>query len=204
MGSIFLKSTTTLLLIFSTLSIATAFILDTDGEPLFNSRKYYILPQSLGFGGGLTRTTKNTDLPCPYYVTRDKDETSNGMPLIISSPFRMLQIPLSSPVYIAFEQMITVCIQSMGWRLIPDDSTGRSYVGTGASGFDLTQRFTIEHAGSEFENNVYKIRYIGESGEGRDVGFFKEDGLLGITDDIPLTVMFKKAFNVLEETTSRM
>ncbi|XP_010693990.2 trypsin inhibitor BvTI [Beta vulgaris subsp. vulgaris] len=209
MASIFLKSTITLLLIFSALSVATAFVLDTDGEPLFNqvnNSRYYILPQTIGIGGGLTRTTKNPELPCPYYITRDNDETSSGMPLYISSPLRILFIPLSSPVHISFEEMTTICIQeSMGWRVISDDSTGRLYVSTGAG--RGPGRFTIEQAESESSNNVYKIRYIGaldsEAGAG-DLGFFKEDGLLGITDDIPLTVVFKKAFDVPEETTTSM
>lgn len=85
------STTTIILLILSTLSIIAkadrGFVLDTDGEPVFNNGgPYYMIPQNIGFGGGLTRTTKDDYTPCPYYVTRDSDETSNGMPVTISSP----------------------------------------------------------------------------------------------------------------------
>ncbi|XP_057543426.1 kunitz trypsin inhibitor 4-like [Amaranthus tricolor] len=200
MASIFLKSSTTILFIFSTLSIAAAaggFVLDSDGEPLFNGRQYYMIPQTIGIGGGLTRTTKDDYTPCPYYVTRDKDETSNGMPLTISSPLKILYLPESSSVSIAFQEMITVCIQSMGWGVVPDDSAGKLYVATG--GDNVNWKFLIKQAEEESRNNVYNIRiYNEQSSKDSNVGFFEDDGLLGVTDDIPLKVMFKKAFDVIE------
>ena len=198
MASIFLKSTTTILFIFSVLFIVTeALVLDSDGEPVFNGGQYYMIPQNIGFGGGLTRTTKDDYTPCPYYVTRDKDETSNGMPLTISSPLKILYLPESSSVSIAFQEMITVCIQSMGWGVVPDDLAGKLYVTTG--GDNVNWKFLIKQAEGESRNNVYNIRiYNEQSSKDSNVGFFEDDGLLGVTDDIPLKVMFKKAFDVIE------
>ena len=201
MASLFLKSTITILLIFLTLSIIAKadrrFVLDSDGKPVFNGGRYYMIPQTIGIGGGLTRTTKDNYTPCPYYVTRDSDETSNGMPLTISSPLKILYLPESSSVSIAFQEMITVCIQSMGWGVVPDDLAGKLYVTTG--GDNVNWKFLIKKAEGESRNNVYNIRiYNEQSSKDSNVGFFEDDGLLGVTDDIPLKVMFKKAFDVIE------
>ncbi|XP_010693985.2 factor Xa inhibitor BuXI [Beta vulgaris subsp. vulgaris] len=196
MASIFLKSTTTLILIFSAFCIATAIILDTDGDALRNGGQYYILPQSIGFGGGLTLKSKSGYSPCPLYITRENDETSPGIPVTIASPARIAIITSSLPISIVFNDIPNICMQPLGWQVIPDGTTGQSYVATGGSGipFNPTETFSIEQIG---DNNVYKISNKAGSGEARDVGFFEKDGLLGITNDIPLPIVFRKAFDVL-------
>ncbi|XP_057250119.1 uncharacterized protein LOC130591198 [Beta vulgaris subsp. vulgaris] len=83
--------------------------------------------------------------------------------------------------------------EPLGWQVVADEKTGQSYVATGGNGFGFnpTESFNIQQI--EGNNNVYKIRFAGES----DVGFFEKDGLLGITNEIPLPVVFQKAFDVL-------
>ncbi|KMT13681.1 hypothetical protein BVRB_4g080640 [Beta vulgaris subsp. vulgaris] len=195
MASIFLKSTTTaLLLIFSTLCIATAVVIqDTDGDALRNGGQYYIIPVSAGFQGGLTLKSKADNSPCPLYITRDKVETSRGIPVTIASPYRIAIITSSIPIGIVFTNTPNVCMQPLGWQVVADEKTGQSYVATGGNGFGFnpTESFDIQQI--EGNNNVYKIRFAGES----EVGFFEKDGLLGITNEIPLPVVFQKAFDVL-------
>ncbi|XP_048496414.1 kunitz-type trypsin inhibitor alpha chain-like [Beta vulgaris subsp. vulgaris] len=195
MASNFLKSTTTVLLLISALSIATAFILDIDGDPLYNGGQYYIIPQSLGFGAGLTLKSKADSLPCPFYIGRENDETSYGMPVTIASPFKIRNIIPSLLISIVFkgDDNPNICMQPLEWQVIADASTGKSYIATGGSGgaFNPTTTFSIEQIGINI--NMYKIRNAGVS----DVGFFEKDGLLGLTDDIPLHVVFRKAFDVL-------
>ncbi|KMS98697.1 hypothetical protein BVRB_3g069460 [Beta vulgaris subsp. vulgaris] len=195
MASIFLKSTTTLILIFSALCIATAVILDTDGDALRNGGQYYIIPRSLGFGGGLTLNSKAGNTPCPLYITRENDETSPGIAVTIASPARIGIITSSLPISIVFNDIPNICMQPLWWQVIPDGTTGQSYVATGGSGipFNPTETFSIE----PIEGNIYKIRNGVGSDQARDVGFFENDGLLGITNDIPLPVVFRKAFDVL-------
>ncbi|CAO2827754.1 unnamed protein product [Amaranthus hypochondriacus] len=184
----FLKSITALLLFFCALSIATAFVLDTDGEPLVNGGRYYIVPQSIGVGGGLTRTLVTKITPCFYHITRDKDETSPGIPVRISSPFEITVINPGLPISIAFDdRIIDFCMRSMIWRVFADKTTGQSFVVTGGS--VSRPSFTIEET-QEDTNYVYKIKSIVEQ---KDVGIFEKDGLLGITNEIPLPVLFKKA-----------
>ncbi|XP_057543424.1 kunitz-type trypsin inhibitor-like 2 protein [Amaranthus tricolor] len=183
----FFKYVITLLLFFSVLSIATAVILDTDGEPLVNGGRYFIVPQSIGIGGGLTRTLVTKITPCFYHITRDKNETFPGILVKISSPFEITVINPGLPIRITFDdRIIDFCMRSMTWRVFADKTTGQSYVVTGGS---VSQpSFTIEE--TQEDTNVYKIKSILDQ---KDVGFFEKDGLLGITNEIPLPVLFKKA-----------
>ncbi|XP_010693620.2 kunitz-type trypsin inhibitor alpha chain [Beta vulgaris subsp. vulgaris] len=199
MASIFLKQTITLLLIFSALSISIASILDTDGEPLVNGGQYYIIPQSAGImGRGLTLISKPDASPCPLHITRDKDETSLGIPVTITSPFKVEFITDSVPINIVFKDTPNICVQSLAWQMIPDETTGQFYVATGGSGFLPTESFMVVKIG---DKNVYKMRYIGEFDETLYIGIFKKDGLLGSTNEIPLPVVFKKtSFDVLRMT----
>ncbi|KMS98700.1 hypothetical protein BVRB_3g069490 [Beta vulgaris subsp. vulgaris] len=160
--------------------------------------QYYIIPQSLGFGGGLTLKSKAGTSPCPLYIGRENDETSPGIPVRISSPFMIATITPSLPINLVFKDTPSICMQPLGWQVIPDGTTGQSYVATGGSSipFNPTETFGIEQIG---DNNVYKISNRGTFGEARYVGFFEKDGLLGITNDIPLPVVFRKAFDVLSK-----
>ncbi|KMS98968.1 hypothetical protein BVRB_3g067080 [Beta vulgaris subsp. vulgaris] len=163
MASIFLKQTIslislTLLLIFSALSISTAFVLDTDGEPLVNGGQYYIIPQSAGImGRGLTLISKPDASPCPLHITRDKDETSLGIPATITSPFKVEFITDSVPINIVFKDTPNICVQSLAWQMIPDETTGQFYVATGGSGFLPTESFMVVKIG---DKNVYKMRIL--------------------------------------------
>ncbi|CAO2832855.1 unnamed protein product [Amaranthus hypochondriacus] len=170
------------MILFSTLLISgnNAQIKDTDGDPLINGGNYFIIPKGISVNGGLTITS-----PCPYYITRSKDETFPGIPVTISSPSNIPFIYEGLPISIRFDFIkIDTCMQSLKWQVIADESTGKSYVRTGATHLTWPDFYILGYAS-------YKIRHNNKTHEG-EIGFFKKDGLLGIHTDTPLTVLFKK------------
>ncbi|CAO2832854.1 unnamed protein product [Amaranthus hypochondriacus] len=172
------------MILFSALLISgnNAQITDTDGDLLRNGGKYFILPRDINVNGGLTIAS-----PCPYYITRSKYEIHPGIPVTISSPFKIGVIPPGLPISISFDFIIIdTCMQSLTWQVIADESTGKSYVRTGGSG--LSANFSIFGSGA---GGSYKIIY--NKADGGEVGFFEKDGLLGINTESSVPVVFKKA-----------
>ncbi|CAO2832856.1 unnamed protein product [Amaranthus hypochondriacus] len=173
------------MILFSALLISgnNAQITDTDGDLLRNGGKYFIRPQGISVNGGLTITS-----PCPYYITRSKDETFPGIPVTISTPFKIPFIHPGFPVSIRFDVIIIdTCMQSLKWQVVTEESTGKSYVRTGGS--DLSPDFSIWGSGAA--GGSYKINYNNAAGE--EVGFFEKDGLLGVNTGTPLSVVFIKS-----------
>jgi len=188
----------------STTSVTADVAIDTDGELLRASFRYYILPLRRGFGGGLALSSKNGSFSCPLYVGQEGNELSPGLPARFH-PINSKQEPisLSTDLNIDF-RAFTVCIQSTAWRLTPDEPTGRLYVATGGVIGEpevVSDWFKIEKVEVVGIDGVYKIVYCPSVYEGGhevvcgDLGvFIKKDGrrLLGIHDK-PLLVRFKKA-----------
>lgn len=140
------------MILFSALSIGgNAQITDTDGDPLINGGKYVILPKGISVNGGLTITS-----PCPYYITRSKDETFPGIPVTISSPFKIPFILPGLPISISFDYIIIdTCMKSFKWQVITDEKTSKSYVRTSGTGWSTD--FSV------FEDQIkagsYRIKY---------------------------------------------
>ncbi|XP_021741083.1 kunitz trypsin inhibitor 2-like [Chenopodium quinoa] len=188
----------------STTAVKTTPILDINGRPLETGSNYYILPVIRGRGGGLTISPKNATESCPLYVAQENHEVSNGLPLkLYTTNPNEKRIPLGSDVNIVFDAASS-CVQSTGWTLAFDEATGKQHVGTGGTignpGVDtLSNWFRILKGGNGKYD--YKISYcpgvcIFCTVMCGDVGvFIGEDGtrFLGLTDDRPLLVRFKKA-----------
>ncbi|XP_021723110.1 trypsin inhibitor BvTI-like [Chenopodium quinoa] len=173
----------TILVCLSTLPTLTAVVLDTNGETVRNSGgSYYVVPYD--GSGGLVLTKRVGSSPCPLYITRKPN--SLGVPVRISSPLRILDILESTRVSIAFVTNVTTC-GGLDWRVT---TGGQSYVNTAD---DFNYSFAIEVDGKK--KNTYKIRTFCTSLEENcgDLGIIKENGLLGVTNDKPLIVQFKKA-----------
>ncbi|KNA22880.1 hypothetical protein SOVF_029880 [Spinacia oleracea] len=205
-------SATTFFLLFFLLPCGNAgaagnAVLDTNGRPLRARSRYYIVPVAHGQGGGLTMLSKNTTSFCPLYVVQ---EMYPGLPVwFLPNNPRQRLVTLSSDLNILFNA-ISNCLQSVGWQLTVDHTTGRKYVATGgaignpgeetvSSWFNIEKVRTIGRRGNE-SGNHYKIVFCPNVCEFcmvmcGDVGVFvQEDGtrLLALTDR-PLHVMFKKA-----------
>ncbi|XP_021748596.1 trypsin inhibitor BvTI-like [Chenopodium quinoa] len=178
----------TILVCLSPLPTLTAVVLDTNGETVRNSGgSYYVVPYD--GSGGLSQTKRVGSSPCPLYITRQAN--SLGVPVRISSPLRIIDILESTRVSITFVTDVTTC-EGLGWQVT---TGGQSYVTT--DGDDFNYSFAIEVAGKK--KNTYKIRTLCTSLEGGvekncgDLGIIKENGLLGVTNEKPLIVQFKKA-----------
>ncbi|KAK4371259.1 hypothetical protein RND71_010734 [Anisodus tanguticus] len=196
----------------SPIPITTTPVLDIDGNELQIGLKYTILPtqngSSTGGGGGLALAPKNR--PCPFYVTQENLESSNGLPARFMPVDNKQQvIKLSTDVNIVFFAA-TICVQSTAWKVGgTDEITGRRYVMsggmTGRPGLEtISNWFRIERYGngSGINNNVfYKIVFCpGVCSNCKvvcaNVGVFNENGKrwLGLNDE-PLAVRFKKVLN---------
>ncbi|KAL1339226.1 hypothetical protein AAHE18_U019700 [Arachis hypogaea] len=69
-------------------SLATAELVDTDGNLIENGGSYYILPVFRGNGGGIGQTATGNET-CPLTVVQQHSEVDNGLPIIISSPLKI-------------------------------------------------------------------------------------------------------------------
>ncbi|KAL2903854.1 Trypsin inhibitor BvTI [Bienertia sinuspersici] len=179
----------TLLLFLSPFPTLLAFVVDIEDNPLRNSGSYYIIPK--GDGGSLTLAEKSGEPECPNYITQKP--SSKGLPVTISSLLRILYIPVSAPVFFAFNTDSSTCTAPQGWRVITDTITSKKYVVTGGlPSTTFPVLFTIEETGSGDKKIAYKIRYCDQEDNCGDVGFFEENGLMGITDENLLLVEFNK------------
>ncbi|KAJ7975430.1 Kunitz trypsin inhibitor [Quillaja saponaria] len=178
-------------------SVVEALVLDTDGNPVEWHRNYYILPFVWGpLGGGLTLGSHNNSI-CPFYVTQEPSDFSNGLtvafsPIISRLPF----ISSSAELSISTTGAVTTCKLSLVWKLVPE-SIRLWYVSTNGNFNFPNSIFRIEH----YESYYYKIVFCPAwspiptlcKGLGID---FAEDGTryLAIGDDIePFRFVFKKA-----------
>ncbi|MQI32350.1 hypothetical protein EI016_24570, partial [Escherichia coli] len=74
---------------------------DIDGNPLRNGGTYYILPVFRGMGGGIERARTGNET-CPLTVVQSRSEVSNGLPIRISSPYRIAIIKEGLPLELSF------------------------------------------------------------------------------------------------------
>ncbi|KNA14861.1 hypothetical protein SOVF_103530 [Spinacia oleracea] len=190
----------TLLVFLSPLPTLNAVVLDTDGEDVRNSGgSYYIIPK--GSSNGLTLTQRPGSPSCPLYITQIT--TSPGTSVTISALVRTLFIPVSARVNIVFNTDVATCADPLEWHVTPDLATGKSYVTAGGGSTVSSYRFSIEQAGNGEKDNIYKIRYCPSAEEDEtncgDVGFLGENGLLGINNENPLFVQFKKVNTGMSE-----
>ncbi len=193
--------TTATLLILSLLSLSTAFVVDTDGDPLRNGGEYYITVRTSG--ASLTYTQKND--VCPLFITPTEVESLRGTPVRISTPLFILYIPVGTPVTLAFVSSsgTTPCEGSLEWKATLNPYFRKFFITTGGSDKPGNWPFKITKRDRSLLP-TYELQYCGSSTDKEvcpDVGLFEEDGLLGITEN-PTTISFKKAFSVLEMSTS--
>ncbi|XP_074287487.1 kunitz-type trypsin inhibitor alpha chain-like [Silene latifolia] len=197
---LFFTSITLVLLLIFPSSTAFAFVVDTDGHSLQNGRKYFIIPVTSK--GGLTYTQKNGG--CPLYITSNKTENSPGTPVKISSPFRIPFIYPNLHISLTFN-VPTPCGESVRWKRILDPSSQKAYITAGSDddeSVNVDTSFIITEEDESNQLHIYELKHWSfQDGYGYNVGLFKDDGLLGLTNN-PTAVSFKKAFNFLELSTS--
>ncbi|KAI3454283.1 hypothetical protein Pfo_010946 [Paulownia fortunei] len=206
----FIMKTTQLSLCFILFSIYTnsllcaaaeepAPVLDIDGNKVRAGVDYYILPVIRGRGGGLTLASTGNHT-CPLGVVQEQLEVKNGLPLTFS-PVNSKKgvVRVSTDQNIKFSAAST-CVQSTVWKLDYDESSGKYLITTGGVEGNpgretISNWFKIEEYEADYKLvfcptvcNYCKVIC-------KDVGILVQDGKrrLGLTDDAPFRVMFKKA-----------
>ncbi|KAL6493440.1 hypothetical protein OROGR_032219 [Orobanche gracilis] len=179
-------------------------VLDTKGNQVHSGAHYYILPVVRGRGGGLTLSPTGNKT-CPLNVVQEQSEVENGLPLT----FRPVD-PKKSVVRVSTDHNIkfsaaTTCVQSTVWVVEQDESNNGEYlIGTGGiegnpGGGTVSNWFKIEKYDDDDDNNWYKIVFCPTVCNYckvicREIGVLVKDGkrVLGLTNDTPFLVMFKK------------
>ncbi|KAJ7975462.1 Kunitz trypsin inhibitor [Quillaja saponaria] len=171
-------------------------VVDTDGEPLRWFTNYYVLPHIWGpTGGGLSLGTHNNK-SCPLYVTKEISEIESGLPVRFSPVFSKLPIVTPSADLTIQTTAITVCIESLVWRLVKE-SSGLWFVGTNgvkSPGTDgITSTFKIEKSDQLWGYNLVFCPRLDVPTLCKGLGTH-ESGYLALGDDIkPYTFVFRKA-----------
>ncbi|QCE11203.1 Kunitz inhibitor ST1-like [Vigna unguiculata] len=106
----------------SYLPSATAIVVDTDGNPLRNGGTYFIRPVVItGNGGGVAFAATGNET-CPLTVIQVPSPFSNGLPIEISTPLKILYIEEGRLVDIAFRFVAPCAATSSRWTAV--DATG--------------------------------------------------------------------------------
>ncbi|MQL41581.1 hypothetical protein EI012_27125, partial [Escherichia coli] len=90
---------------------------DIDGNPLRNGGTYYILPVFRGMGGGIERARTGNET-CPLTVVQSRSEVSNGLPIRISSPYRIAIIKEGLPLELSFTFVPTCSPTPSKWTIV--------------------------------------------------------------------------------------
>ncbi|XP_027335227.1 trypsin inhibitor B-like [Abrus precatorius] len=175
---------------FSYLPWATAgVVVDTDGNPIINGGAYYISPVIWAVGGGIGYA-KTGNETCPLSVVVE-NELSPGLPIRISSPFKILYINTGLPLDLAFTAVPKCAPTPSKWTVVEGLPHGPVVKLTG---YDHTVNgwFLIEKGEIDFayklrfcEINTDKCGYVGTHVQ----GFHKT---LVLKEKNPLLVVFRK------------
>ncbi|KAK9164960.1 hypothetical protein Scep_000151 [Stephania cephalantha] len=173
-------------------------VLDTDGKPLTEVARYYILqqPSRVINRGGLTLISRNGS--CPLYVGQDPTSSLIGRPVRISLFYvrDLLTIYQSTEVSVSFEGSTSCTSSSTDWAIGQDTKNGKTLITTRGENQPSDPFLIVK------EGNHYKLRYCPTQGCGDnkpcrcgDAGIVVENGrrLLAIGVNPALPVVFKRA-----------
>ncbi|WJX72544.1 hypothetical protein P8452_56412 [Trifolium repens] len=152
-----ITSLTLMLWLFNSMAITTLAqseneqVLDTKGNPLESSKKYYIKPAITDSGGRFTLIDRNNS--CPLYVGQENTDLGKGLPVIFT-PFAKEEkvVKVDRDFKVKFSAS-TICVVSNEWKLGDRDTkSGRRVIisGGGGSYFRIVK--------TQFEG-VYNIRF---------------------------------------------
>ncbi|XP_061351734.1 kunitz-type trypsin inhibitor-like 1 protein [Gastrolobium bilobum] len=123
-------------------------VTDTNGNPIFPSGRFYILPAIFGAAGGGVRLGQTGNSNCSVTVLQDYSEVINGLPVKFSIPGVSTGIIFTgTPLDIAFEEK-PECAESSKWVVVVDDFP-REWVGIGG---------VEDHLGKQILNGTFNIQ----------------------------------------------
>ncbi|RDX65764.1 Kunitz-type trypsin inhibitor KTI1, partial [Mucuna pruriens] len=173
-------------------SSTTDFVVDTDGDYLRNGGTYYVLPVIRGRGGGIEQALTGNET-CPLTVVQSPLEVSKGLPLIISSPFRILYIYEGLILNIRFTFVPSCAPVPSTWTIVEGLPEGLAVKLTGYEN-TVPGWFKIKRASLDF--NDYKLVFCArDDSTCGDIGIYIDrHGIrrLVVTQNDPLLVRFQK------------
>ncbi|XP_057723022.1 factor Xa inhibitor BuXI-like [Arachis stenosperma] len=174
-------------------SLATAELIDTDGNLIENDGSYYILPVFRGNGGGIGQTATGNET-CPLTVVQQHSEVDNGLPIIISSPLKIRYLGEGIRLDLSFS-FVPLCTPIPSkWTLVKGllEGEGAAVKLTGFYENQVQGWFEIRKT-----LDVFKLSFCASSNNNcMDIGVKRDDEgnrLLVTTEDNPFVVVFKKA-----------
>ncbi|KAG5027490.1 hypothetical protein JHK82_023340 [Glycine max] len=129
-------------------------VFDTEGNPIRNGGTYYVLPVIRGKGGGIEFAKTETET-CPLTVVQSPFEVSKGLPLIISSPFKILDITEGLILSLSFTYVPPCASTPSRWTVILKGLPEELHVKLTGYKNTIDGWFRIQRASSE--SNYYKL-----------------------------------------------
>nr|CAA56343.1 Kunitz trypsin inhibitor [Glycine max] len=130
-------------------------VFDTEGNPIRNGGTYYVLPVIRGKGGGIEFAKTETET-CPLTVVQSPFEgLQRGLPLIISSPFKILDITEGLILSLKFHLCTPLSLNSFSVDRYSQGSARRTPCQTHWLQKHNRCWFRIQRASSE--SNYYKL-----------------------------------------------
>ncbi|XP_015966026.1 kunitz-type trypsin inhibitor-like 2 protein [Arachis duranensis] len=106
-------------------------VLDSNGNPIFPGREYYILPAIFGPPGGGVKLATTGNSKCPVTVLQDYSEVVNGISVKFTIPgVSTLEIYEGTPLEIEFTKK-PKCADSSKWIIFVDNEIAKACVGIG-------------------------------------------------------------------------
>ncbi|XP_016200435.1 subtilisin inhibitor CLSI-II-like [Arachis ipaensis] len=171
-------------------------VLDTNGNPIFPGREYYILPSVAGPPGGGVKLGTTGNSKCPVTVLQGYSEVVNGIPVKFTIVgISTLQIYENTSLKIEFTKK-PKCVESSKWILFFDNEIEKACMGIGDPDDHnpddphiFLGTFTIKRA-----KFGYKLAFCYYESNCMDIGRFNKNGEGGrrlyLTKGEPFDVVF--------------
>nr|AGX93239.1 Kunitz proteinase inhibitor 9 [Trifolium repens] len=106
---------------------------DINGNPIFYSTHFYIMPSIFGAAGGGLKLGETGKSTCPLTVLQDYSEVNNGLELKFHNPGDIIIDLITTDKPLAGIEFVEKpeCAESSKWVVVEDDDFPRPYVGIG-------------------------------------------------------------------------
>nr|AGX93240.1 Kunitz proteinase inhibitor 10 [Trifolium repens] len=173
---------------------------DINGNPIFYSTHFYIMPSIFGAAGGGLKLGKTGNSTCPLTVLQDYSEVINGLELKFTPPGEIFVDLISTDKLLAGIEFVEkpACAESSKWVVVEDDDIPRPYVGIGGIEDNKGKRIKNGNFIIVKHGFGYKIMFCPQfnappPGLCFDIGRYKDDENgrhLILTENDPFEIVF--------------
>ena len=177
-------------------------IFDTDGDVIFGSTSYYVLPIFWGAGGGGLTLVPGHGNQCPLFVGQYGSDLKRGIPVRFSNwRSRVTNVPESENLNIKMDTEPTICPDSLYWWVTPAVmSDFRTFFITAgpkpeAGEEDSSRSFFQIIKKTVGQLDAYNIVFCNDHNDCVDVGVNTDQGgvrRLDVGSTTPFNVVFEK------------